>query len=227
LILSTMKMINRRRPLIHAMMLVLTLIPFIVLFAGIGGGAIQTMGRDSSLTGRKDIWPRVIALVDNPVIGTGFESFWLGDRLRVMQEYQLALNEAHNGYLEVWICLGWIGVLILGVLIVKGYRNITALYYRDPTAGSFRMAIFLTVIVSSFTEAALRSNSLSWVVFLLMTLSIPESQPVEFSRAPRIREDGPRRRYEPVSPAVPTRTPVSRLTRFSGLLSYRERAVSH
>jgi len=55
------------------------------------------MGRDSTLTGRTDIWARVIALVHNPVIGTGFESFWLGKRLEAMQLYQRGLNETHNG----------------------------------------------------------------------------------------------------------------------------------
>jgi O-antigen ligase len=163
----------RKRWLVHVIVFALIAVPFATLFMGIGGGALQDMGRDSSLTGRANIWPRVIALVHNPVIGTGFESFWLGSRLDAMQRYQRGLNESHNGFLEMWTSLGWIGVLFLAAMIVAGYRNIIAAYRRDPNAGRFRLAYFLSVIVSSFTEAAFRTESISWIAFLLITMSAP------------------------------------------------------
>src|SRR5437764_11912256 len=41
---------------------------------------VHALGRESNLTGRTDIWNDVLHLDLNPVIGTGFESFWLGPR---------------------------------------------------------------------------------------------------------------------------------------------------
>ena len=163
----------QKRWLVHFLVFALMAIPFATLFLGIGSSALEGMGRDSSLTGRTDIWPRVIALVHNPVVGTGFESFWLGSRLEAMQRYQLGLNESHNGFLEIWASLGWIGELFLVALIVGGYRHIIACYRRDPDAGRFRLAYFLSVIVASFTEAAFRTESISWIAFLLITMSAP------------------------------------------------------
>jgi len=176
LIATGTRTVARKRWLVHIFVVVLVVVPFATLFLGFGGSALEAMGRDSTLTGRTDIWPRVIALVDNPVVGTGFESFWLGKRLETMQNYQRGLNESHNGFLEIWLTLGWIGVLFLAAMIARGYRSIIASYRVDPGAGRFRLAFLLIVIVSSFTEAAFRTESISWIAFLLMTMSTPEDQ---------------------------------------------------
>ncbi len=133
------------------------------------------MGRNSTLTGRTEIWALVVNLVHNPVVGTGFESFWLGSRLETMQRHMRGLNEAHNGFIEIYISLGWIGVLLLAVMIVTGYRNMIATFRRNPDEGRFRLALFLTVIVSSFTEAAFRTLGIGWFAFLLATMATREN----------------------------------------------------
>jgi len=71
------------------------------------------------------------------------------------------------------VSLGWIGVLFLAVMIVRGYRSIMASYRQNPDTARFRLAFFLIVIVSSFTEAAFRTEGISWIAFLLMTMAIP------------------------------------------------------
>ena len=171
LVASGTRLVSRNRGLVHVLMFLLLAVPFATLFLGVGGSALEGMGRDSTLTGRTDIWARVIGLNDNPLFGTGFESFWLGRRLAAMNRYQLGLNEAHNGYIEVWISLGWIGVVSLGAMIVKGYRNLSASYRENPEEGRFRLALFLAVIVSSFTEAAFRTDGISLTAFLMMTMA--------------------------------------------------------
>ncbi len=44
----------------------------------------------------------------NPLLGTGYESFWLGPRLQWFWQHAGLghINEAHNGYLEVYLNLG-------------------------------------------------------------------------------------------------------------------------
>src|SRR2546428_3149771 len=42
----------------------------------------ETMGRGPTLTGRTQIWHLVLSMTTNPLLGTGFESFWLGPRLQ-------------------------------------------------------------------------------------------------------------------------------------------------
>ncbi len=41
---------------------------------------VQALGRDTTLTGRTDIWADLFAMDLNPWLGTGFETFWLGER---------------------------------------------------------------------------------------------------------------------------------------------------
>ena len=198
LVVTNIPAVARKRWMVHAVFFALVIIPFGALFMGIGSGVIESMGRNSTLTGRIDIWPRVIALVHNPLLGTGFESFWLGDRLETMERYQKSLNEAHNGYVEIYATLGWIGVFILLTLIVTGYRNIIAVYRRNQSAGSLRLAIFLTAIVSNFTEASMRTSSLCWVSLLLVTLAASKaSDSPRKAAAPSIKRGIHRARPEP------------------------------
>ena len=55
----------------------------------------------------------LIEMAPNALVGAGFESFWLGPRLsKVMTAFpNLHVNEAHNGYIEVYLNLGVIGLM--------------------------------------------------------------------------------------------------------------------
>jgi O-antigen ligase len=81
----------------------------------------------------------------------------------------LKVQEAHNGYIEMLLNLGWIGVALLGVLIATGYRNVIRSYRRNPGIGSLRIALFLAAVNTGFTEAAFRMMSPLWIAFLLAT----------------------------------------------------------
>jgi len=68
---------------------------------------------------------------------------------------------------------GWIGVILLGILIVSGYRNVMTLFRRDRNAGTIRLAYFVTALIFSFTEAGFRMMSVAWIAFLIATLAVP------------------------------------------------------
>ena len=80
----------------------------------------------------------------------------------------LRITEAHSGYVEVLITMGWIGLALMGVLIATGYRNVIAAYRRDPDAGGLRIAWFLAPLITGFTEAAFRMMGLTWIILLLV-----------------------------------------------------------
>ena len=89
------------------------------------GNLLGAVGRDPTLTDRTAIWSIVLSMHTNPLVGTGYESFWLGPRLqKVWQLFGATINESHNGYLEVYLNLGLIGVLLLVGLLITSYRNI-------------------------------------------------------------------------------------------------------
>src|SRR5437762_2930278 len=132
------------------------------------------MGRDTTLTGRTLIWRQVLRMTVDPLFGAGFESFWLGERLeKFWRIYWWHPNEAHNGYLEVFLNLGWIGVALLCLLLATGYRNVFAAYRCDPETGRVKLAYLVAAALYSFSEAGFRELTPIWTVFLLAVIAIP------------------------------------------------------
>lgn len=155
------------------------------LFVSTGAGLLHSIGRNATLTGRTEIWAAVLAQHTNPLIGTGYESFWMGNRMQsVWDMSQVGIEEAHNGYLEIYLNLGWLGIGLLGLLIVTGYRNAMALFARDQHAARLRFALFTAAIIYSLTEAGFRMMSPTWIGFLLSVVAIPVLAPVQVSAMP-------------------------------------------
>ena len=89
--------------------------------------AIMALGRNTTLTGRTEIWQALLNWEINPVLGVGFESFWLGnERQSKLQQFfpGLNLNEAHNGYLETYLNLGLVGLVITLLMLGATYFKI-------------------------------------------------------------------------------------------------------
>jgi exopolysaccharide production protein ExoQ len=142
------------------------------------------MGKDPTLTGRTELWQQLFGFHTNPIFGTGFESFWLGDRIRKFFElYRWHANEAHNGYLETYLNLGLIGLfLMIGLLIAtfwKGRREL----FTNFQFGRFRLGFLVAVIVYNWTEAAFKNVNPTWFAFYLIALDYPMAQlaPVDLS----------------------------------------------
>ena len=143
-------------------------LPLFALFINTVGTLLHTLGRNSTLTGRTTIWKAVLSLHTNPLIGTGFESFWLGNRLQAVWNMSVkGIQEAHNGFIELYLNLGWVGLLLLGWLIVSGYRNAIAALRRDASDGRLRMAFLTASLIFSLTEAGFKMLSPIWFAFLL------------------------------------------------------------
>lgn len=137
-------------------------------------GLVQTMGRDSTLTDRTHLWEDVLRVPVNPLFGTGFESFWLGDRAKSLWEkYKWQPNQAHNGYLEVYLNSGWLGVALLGFVLAWGYRNVIDELYKDPELGGLRFALFMAAVLYNLTEAAFKVMHPVWIAFLLSVVIVP------------------------------------------------------
>ena len=145
------------------------------LFMDTSGVLLRLLGRNATLTGRTEIWAAVISFNTNPLVGTGYESFWLGDRIQRVAEMigYTGVAEAHNGYLELYVNLGWIGVVMLGVLLVNGYRNALTALYRDALTGSLRIAFFTVGVIFSLSEAGFQMMTPIWLAFLLQIMAVP------------------------------------------------------
>jgi len=67
---------------------------------------------------------------------------WLANPEDLGVEPGIRLNEAHNGYLEMYLQLGWCGAIILAIIVAKSYprlaRRIDPTYVGTRDAGLHR-----------------------------------------------------------------------------------------
>ncbi len=83
---------------------------------------VNRLGRDMTFTDRTYVWSDLLAMNTNPLVGVGYDSFWIGDRLEYfVRKHQV--NEAHDGYLEVYLELGLVGLLLLGLVLMSTFWN--------------------------------------------------------------------------------------------------------
>ena len=152
----------------------------VCLIAGFGFGlysdVIHLLGRNDTLTGRTDIWKMLWNWDINPVVGTGFESFWLGERRLEVQSYLPFLNEAHNGYLETYLNLGMVGVVITAAVLLATYAKARRALFDDFEFGRFRMAFLFAFIIYNWTEAAFRLNDFPFFMFFIIAIDYPVSE---------------------------------------------------
>jgi exopolysaccharide production protein ExoQ len=136
---------------------------------------IGALGRDSTLTGRTELWGEVLEMGTNPMLGAGFESFWLGERLeKLWALHWWKPTQAHNGYLEMYINLGICGLFMLGGLIFTIYRKGRQDLFNDSQRGRMRLGLLAAVIVYNWTEAAFRFSHPVFLAFNMIAIDPPQ-----------------------------------------------------
>jgi exopolysaccharide production protein ExoQ len=179
LILVTGLHATRNRPaIVHVLSLLILLTGGLTLFFGGGAGVANAMGRDANFSGRTDIWDALIKSAPNAIVGAGFENFWISPNVLKFQQTLAAgnwyhpegLNESHNGYLEVYMNLGLVGVGLILWILVSGYRRGVEAFRRNPSLGGLMLAYIIPSVFYNFTEAGFRMVSLMWIFLLLAIL---------------------------------------------------------
>lgn len=206
LVMVNQPWVARNKLLIHFLVAGVISLALTALFFDSSGGLVKTIGRDPTLTGRTAIWNVVIELAQRrPLIGAGFETFWMGDRLQRVWQVEKGIQEAHDGYIEVYINLGWFGILFLAGLILTGYRNVLEVFRRDRELGSIKLAYFVTGVIYSCTEAGFRMMSPVWIAFLLAVIAVPPSLLQKKTAAkPKPKAAAEEPELQPVSERQPT-----------------------
>jgi O-antigen ligase len=171
LLLATYSAKVRRNPRsVHTLVVTLLLLAGSLKLLGGQEGVIHALGRKGDLTNRDVIWAAVIPVVPNPLIGAGFESFWIGPRLdqvySKLSKY-MHVNEAHNGYIEVYLNLGWVGVVLIAMILVSGYRGAVAALMRAPGFAGLMLAYVAASVIYSISEAGFRMLDPMWMFLLL------------------------------------------------------------
>ena len=126
LVLATVLVLRRAGPrgtvAIYATVLALA-VAGVILVTRFSSTILGLLGKSDDLTGRLDIWAAVITLAEQrPVAGWGWVSWWVPwvapfDTLAF--EAGVRQLHAHNAWLDVFLQLGIIGLVVFGALILS------------------------------------------------------------------------------------------------------------
>ncbi|QIM19273.1 O-antigen ligase family protein [Leucobacter coleopterorum] len=161
------------------------------------------LGKSGDLTGRVDIWDRVIHLAEQrPWFGWGWVSYWAPwvEPFKSLDvKKNAATMSAHNTWLDVWLQIGIVGVLVFAPLVVL---TIWRVWFRavDPprrgygpalpyaTSSLWPFLIMIALVVQSLTESRLLIEG-NWVLLVLLAVKsrfdfVLPSSDIEHTRLP-------------------------------------------
>jgi O-antigen ligase len=147
------------------------------------GSIFAMVGRDSTLTGRIPLWQlSADAVLQRPLLGAGWDAFWTGtggDYIRSLVHW--AVPHAHNGFLEMSLNIGLIGLAIYLNCIFDCFRR--AVRYSHQTRQPVHLwplLFYSYTFLFFFTEApAVDRHTLSFVLFCAISVSMTEAPRME------------------------------------------------
>jgi exopolysaccharide production protein ExoQ len=141
---------------------------------------LSILGRRPDLTSRVPIWEILMDMAGNPILGVGFMSFWSGSRMEeVWHRTSSTIIQAHNGYLEQYLNLGYIGVGFIVVMMLSGLLKVRKGLSVDYPAGILRLSFIVIAALYNYTEASFYGINNMWMLLLLGIMEVPHKRGAE------------------------------------------------
>jgi exopolysaccharide production protein ExoQ len=129
----------------------------------------KLVDRDSTLTGRTQIWPAVREVIAiQPWLGQGWGAVWAPVPLHrlINRSVGFEVPHAHNGYLDVQVQVGAVGlVLVLLVLLFVAVRGVAYYLKSDSPLSSWAPILTVVLLIDNRVETTLDAPS---TLFLLV-----------------------------------------------------------
>jgi len=167
---------------------------FIILFLGfiLVGSLVVTViasnadtlfnsfGKDATISGRTLIWPLLINKIqERPWLGYGYDTFWKGGWEGEVADIWRALiagfepPHAHNGFLEICLDIGFLGLAIFVIWFVFScLRSLAWLHKNQTIEGIAPIILLIHILLLSLTESYFMRGNIYWLIYVTMTLSI-------------------------------------------------------
>lgn len=142
---------------------------------GVTDTLIALLGRRTDLTTRVPMWQELLTMAKYPISGYGFESFWLGERQALMIEHWSIDRQAHNGYLDMYLNLGFIGLFFVLVWMLSGLRKVHHYFSVDYQNAMLRFCFIIIFAFYSWTESVFHLTSVMWTLMLIGIMDGPTS----------------------------------------------------
>jgi O-antigen ligase len=172
---------------------------FIGLVAASWDYLLADVGRDATYSGRTTLWTGAIAVANahHPILGAGYRAFWTATGAAgvrdYIQDWLRVPSHGHNGYLDVWLELGYAGVALFAVFLVAMIVRLTRRILREPAEpvwAAFAIFFFVFMLNNFSISVAFKHTDIAWICAILTglyTRACVDTRLPVFSRAERRR----------------------------------------
>lgn len=175
-------LVARKVTRISPAVLIISLVLCYVVVSSVSGFTMNRLSYwlygDSTFTGRTSIWSFAnLQIGRRPLLGWGYQSFWLigPDAPSVLEApgWIKTMPNAHNGYMDTLLEMGYIGLALLLTFIVATLHAIGRVAARDPARAWILLSLVLYILLYNFLESIwMRGFEMMWVLFVILAAEI-------------------------------------------------------
>lgn len=134
---------------------------------------LALLGKDPTLTGRTEMWELLIQMAgERPLLGYGYSAFWVREwgspATRVHEILQWETPNAHNGFIDITLEIGLIGLGLFLVSFVFAFaRAIRAVRTGRERYLIWPIAYLSFMLLYNVTESAIAGqHNVFWVLYV-------------------------------------------------------------
>jgi len=153
--------------IVLATLLILTSSATMLVVAG--DRVAGALGRSSDLTGRTEIWTMTMSYIpERPVLGYGYWGFWneaSSESSAVERAIGTSIMYSHNGYIEILLDLGAVGLLLTLIFLGAGIRRTYCCSERNrSTVALWPLAFLCYFLLRNTGECSILIQGLEWAL---------------------------------------------------------------
>ena len=131
----------------------------------VGGDIVSSLGREETLTGRTEIWAKLMPFaMKEPIIGHGIGGFFTDE----MQKSLGNLPHAHNGYMDVILDYGFVGLFFVSMFLLSFCGKAHKTLYYDYAWGSLMLCLLYMTVIYNVAEPSVDSLTRQHMAVLIL-----------------------------------------------------------
>lgn len=181
------------------------MVPAIIAVVLFGGGLslwldrnatilLGSIGKDLTLTGRTRMWPAIMEMIwRQPLQGYGYNGFWFNwdsPGAYVWAASNWTPPNAHNGFMDLWLDFGLMGVVVFAVSFLQTlWRGLKLLRVDRHAASSWSLLYLIYLVLGNLTESCLiNRNDIFWLLYIAISFSLATVPMAKVDSAPVLSE---------------------------------------
>jgi exopolysaccharide production protein ExoQ len=141
---------------------------------------VSAVGKDPTLSQRTIIWSAVWnEIAKRPILGYGYNAFWkglYGPSQGIVLSSGWNVFQAQNGFLDVWLSVGLLGVALVVIMIGQSMKNaILSFGAGNDAYVRWCTVVILCTVLYNIGESTIEVVQMVWFLFLLACIGLSQT----------------------------------------------------